>query len=120
MVVWTDPDLDRWSLVSLWAKVSGCGAFLLSPQLVVPDSLSGVDLLSPALPVVSSREFRPESSDTTGLQKLRLRGMSAAGIDVSGKLPFLRETFRLELLARSGRDAQLLPHMLKSLASVEL
>ena len=40
--------------------------FLSSPQLVVPDSLSG-DFLSPALPVVSSREFRPESSDITGL-----------------------------------------------------
>ena len=67
VVVWTDPNLDRWSLGSLWVKVSGCGAFLLSPQLVVPDSLSGVDFLSPVLPVVSSREFRPESSDRTGL-----------------------------------------------------
>ena len=63
MVVWTDPNLDRWSLESLWVKVSGCGVFLLSPQLVVPDSLSGVDFLSPVLPTVSSREFSPESSD---------------------------------------------------------
>ena len=46
--------------------------------------------------------------------------MSAAGIDASGKLPFPREIFRLELLALSGRDAQLLPHMLESLASVEI
>ena len=60
VVVWTDPDLDRWLLVSLWVKVSGCGAFLSSPRPVVPDSLSGVDFLSPALPIVSSREFDPE------------------------------------------------------------
>ena len=66
VVVWTDPDLDRQLLVSLWVKVSGCGIFPSSPQLVVPDSLSGVEFLSPALPVVSSREFRPESSDITG------------------------------------------------------
>ena len=45
-------------------EVSGCGIFL---SFVVPDSLSGVDFLSPALPVVFSREFRPESSDITGL-----------------------------------------------------
>ena len=67
MVVWTDPNLDRWSLGSLWVKVSGCGAFLLSLQPVVHDSLSGVDFLSPALPVVSSRDFRRESSDITEL-----------------------------------------------------
>ena len=47
-------------------EVSGCGAFPLFPQLVVPDSLSGIDL-SPTLPVVSSREFRPESLDITEL-----------------------------------------------------
>ena len=70
VVVWMAPDLDRWSLVSLSARVSCCGIFLFSPQLVVPDSLSGVDFLSLALPVVSSREFRPESSDITGLWKL--------------------------------------------------
>ena len=46
--------------------------------------------------------------------------MSAAGIDATGKLPFLREIVRLEPLALSRRDAQLLPHMLESLASVEL
>ena len=46
--------------------------------------------------------------------------MSATGIGATGKLPFLRETFRLEPLALSSRDAQLLPHMLESLASVEL
>ena len=33
----------------------GCGIFLSFPQPVVPDSLSGVDFLSPMLPVVSSR-----------------------------------------------------------------
>ena len=52
VVVWTDPELDRWSLVSLLATVSGCGIFLSSPQPVVPDSPGGVDL-SPVLPVVS-------------------------------------------------------------------
>ena len=46
--------------------------------------------------------------------------MSATGIGATGKLPFLRDPFRLELLALSGRDAQLPPHMLESLASVEL
>ena len=92
----------------------------VSPQLVVPVSQSGVDFLSPALPVVSSREFRPESSDTTELWKLHLRDMSVAGIDASGMLPFPREIFRLELLAVSGRGVQLLPHMLESLAFVEL
>ena len=67
VVVWTDPNLDRRSLGSLWVKVSGCGVFLVSPQLVVPDSLSGVDFLSHPLPAVSSREFRPELSDITEL-----------------------------------------------------
>ena len=46
--------------------------------------------------------------------------MSATGIGATGKLPFLRETFRQELLAPSIRDAQLPPHMLESLASVKL
>ena len=46
--------------------------------------------------------------------------MSPTGIGATGKLPFLREIFRLEPLALSGRDAQLLPHMLESLASVEI
>ena len=67
VVVWTDPDLNRWSLVSLSVKVSGCGIFPSSPQPLVPDSLSGVDFFSPVLPVVSFREFRPESSDITEL-----------------------------------------------------
>ena len=48
-------------------EVSGCGIFLCSPQPVVPDSPSKVDFLSPVLPAISSREFRPESSDITGL-----------------------------------------------------
>ena len=53
------PDLDRWSLVSLSARVSDCGIFLSSPQSVVPDSPSGVDFLSPVLPTISCRVFRP-------------------------------------------------------------
>ena len=61
-----DGSRSRWSLVSLSAKVSGCGIFPSSPQVVVPDAPSGVDFLSPVLSV-SSREFRPESSDVTGL-----------------------------------------------------
>ena len=67
VVVWMAPSLDRWSLVSLSARISGCGIFLSFPQPVVPDSPSGVDFLSPVLPAMSSREFRPESSDITGL-----------------------------------------------------
>ena len=46
--------------------------------------------------------------------------MSATRIDVSGKSPFAREIFRLEPLDLSNRDAQLPPHMLQSLPSVEL
>ena len=59
VVIWTDPELDRWPLLSLLAKVSGCGISHSSPQPVVPDSPSGVDFLSPVLPVALSCEFRP-------------------------------------------------------------
>ena len=38
--------------------------------------VSGVDFLSLALPAVSFCEFRPESSDTTGLWQLLQRGVS--------------------------------------------
>ena len=47
-------------------RVSGCGIFLSSGQLVDPDSPSGVDSSSPVLPAISFRESRPESSDITG------------------------------------------------------
>ena len=48
--------------------------------------------------------------------------MSATGIGATGKLPFLREIFRLELLALSGRGVQnsVLDTILNSLEGIPL